>query len=429
MSTRKDILRKRVRFLRRLRKLTFLVIILTLFYMGGKFIFASTYNVITQSSLVSLKQPVSFLFIGSDNGGESRNLDSDWQPLADAIILTTINPNNSRGNVEVNTISIPRDTQANIACANNQETGEPIVDKINSSFAYGYEQDKSLDDATDCTVKTVQNMFDIKIDYHIQTSFDGVINLVDRIGGVDIDVPYAFCEQDSEGNANSICLKKGQQTLNGEQSLAYARQRKATNPETGVSGDDFERNIRQQEIITSIVNKIISDPTSNVDALTNTLLNDMQTNLGAGDIVQFVNFGVNFYNAIVESLNGGNKLDVYIKNSAYSRVIAINPYEDLFNVNFEDIKPQTLAEINPDLVDDENQLYMDGTYAYPLRVTYQNFKFPRESTLKSDNNFAVELQMETLKTEQDSFGTTQEVPMDGVIDYYTQVFNNALKKK
>ncbi len=423
MSNRKELIRSRVRFLRRLRKLTFLVIILTLFFIAGKFIFASTYNVITQSSLVSLKEPVSFLFIGSDNGGESRDLDSDWKPLADALIIATINPENSRENIEINTISIPRDTQAEIVCSTDPYTGANTVDKVNQSFAIGYEQNHSIEDAVDCTVGTVEKMFDTDIDYYIQTSFDGVVNLVDRIDGIDVDVPYAFCEQDSEGNADAICLEKGEQTLNGEQALAYARQRKATNPETGVSGDDFERNIRQQEVITAVVSKIVSDPTSYADELTSTLLNDMETNLGASDIMQFVNFGVNFYNSIVESLNGGNKLDVFIKMSDYARVIAINPYEDLFNVDFNEIEPSTFAELYPQDITDDNSTYMYGTNIYPVRVTYQNFMFPRETSATTDKSFGIEIQMETLKTSQDIYGTTQEVPMEGVIEYYTQVFN------
>lgn len=427
MSTQKELIRKRVRFLRRLRKLTFLVIILTLFFIAGKFIFASTYNVITQSSLVSLKDPVSFLFIGSDNGGDERDIDSDWMPLADAIIMVTISPENSRENVEVNTISIPRDTQAEIVCAENIYSSEPVYDKVNSSFSYGYEESHLIDDAIDCTVDTVENMFDTEIDYYIQTSFDGVINLVDRIDGIDIDVPYEFCEQDSDGNADAICLVEGDQTLDGEQALAYARQRKAINPETGISGDDFERNIRQQEIITAIVNKIISDPTSYADALTSTLLNDMETNLGASDIMQFVNFGVNFYNSIVESLNGGNVLDIYIKNSDYARTLSISPYEDLFDINFDDIEPNTFAELYPDLLTDTNSIYLNGTQVYPIRVTYQNFMFPRETTKTTDESFGIEIQMETLKTAQDEYGTTQEVPTEGVLEYYSEAFNSVLE--
>ncbi len=429
MSNRKNQIKKRVRMLRRLRKLTLLVLILSLFYLVVSFIFASTYNVITQSNLASLKEPVSFLFIGSDNGGDERDIDSDWQPLADSLILATVSPENSRGNVEINTISIPRDTQAEIVCADDptDPTGH-VTSKINSSFSYGFDKNSSIQDGIDCTMDTIENMFDTDIDYYVQTSFDGVINLVDRIGGISIDVPYEFCEQDSNGNKDAICFEKGKQNLDGEQALAYARQRKAINPDTGVSGDDFERNIRQQEVISSIATKILSNPTKYADELTNTILNDMETNLGASDIMQFVNFGVSFYNSVVESLNGHNTVSVYVKSSDYARTVAVNPYEDLFGVNFDEIKETTLAKEYPDDVSDENETYMKGTNIYPITTTYHNFKFPTESENTSKNSVGIELQMETLKTEQDVYGTTQEVPEEGVIEYYTEVFDNVLNK-
>lgn len=427
MSNRKNQIKKHVRILRRLRKLTLLVLILSLFYVIVNFIFASTYNVITQSSLASLKEPVSFLFIGSDNGGEERDINSDWQPLADSIILATVSPENSRGNIEINTISVPRDTQAEIMCADDptDPTGH-VTSKINSSFSYGFEQKSSITDAIDCTKSTVENMFDTNIDYYVQTSFDGGINLVDSIGGITIDVPYEFCEQDSNGNKDAICFKTGKQTLDGEQALAYARQRKAINPDTGVSGDDFERNIRQQEVISSIASKILSNPTKYADDLSNTILNDMETNLGASDIMQFVNFGVSFYNQIVESLNGHNKVNIYVKSSDYARTVAVNPYADLFDVNFDEIKSTTLAKEYPDDVTDDNKSYMQSTNVYPITATYHKFKFPTESENTSKNSVGIELQMETLRTEQDLYGTTQEVPDEGVIEYYSEVFDNVL---
>ncbi len=427
--SKKKILKKRVKRLRIIRKLTLLAFILTLIYTGGKFIFAGTYNVITQSDLVGLKAPVSFLFIGSDNGGENRSLDSDWQPLADSLILATINPENERGNVEINTISIPRDTQATIACANKGFNDEQSVGKINSSFAIGYEQNQSIDDGINCTVDTVEQLFNTKIDYYIQTSFDGVINLVDRIDGISIDVPYSFCEQNSNGVADAVCLEKGKQTLNGEQALAYARQRKATNPLTGVSGDDFERNIRQQEVISSVAKKIIGNPTSYADAVSSTIINDMKTNLNAGTIMNFINFGVSFYNDGVNALNGKNKITLYIKNSDYARNVAIDPYSDILNTNSNYITSKSLAQMYPDNLTEDNNLYYEHTNVTPLTFSYHNTKFPAtNSTLSHSKPFGIEIQMETLKTEQATNGTTQEVPMDGVIEYYSSLFKSVLEQ-
>ncbi len=429
--SKKKILKKRVKRLRIVRQLTLLALILTLIYMGGKFILAGTYNVITQSDLVGLKEPVTFLFIGSDNGGENRDVNSDWQPLADSLILATINPSNERDNIELNTISIPRDTQADITCA--QQGGfinpETNTGKINSSFAIGYEQKKSINDGINCTVDTVENMFDIDVDYYIQTSFDGVINLVDRIDGIKVDVPYAFCEQDSNGEANAVCLEKGPQTLDGEQALAYARQRKATNPETGVSGDDFERNIRQQEVVSAVATKILSDPTKYADAVSSTIINDMNTNLNASSIMNFINFGVSFLNDGINALNGKNKINVYIKNSNYARNVAVDPYSDILNADIDNITSSTFAQMYPDMVTDENRIYYEGTNVTPVTISYHNTKFP---AINEDNTnskpLGIEIQMETLKTAQAENGTTQEVPMDGVLDYYKSLFKSVLTK-
>ncbi len=428
MSKKKK-LKKRVRRLRITRKLTLLAFILTLIYIGGKFIFAGTYNVITQSNLVGLKEPVSFLFIGSDNGGDNRDINSDWQPLADSLILATVSPENERGNIEVNTISIPRDTQAQIICGNQSNifAQEPIVDKINSSFAIGYEDNQSINEGINCTINTVENLFDVKIDYYIQTSFDGVINLVDRLDGVEIDVPYEFCEQDSNGVANAICLEEGPQTLDGERALAYARQRKATNPKTGVSGDDFERNIRQQEIVSAIAKKIIGSPTKYADAVSSTIINDMNTNLNASSIMNFINFGISFYNNGINALNGKNKINLYIKNSNYSRKVAIDPYSDLLNANTDNISSVTFAELYPNKVTEDNEIYYQGTNVTPISISYHNTSFPAiNNENPNSKSLGVEIQMETLSTSQATNGTTQEVPTEGVLEYYIELFNSVL---
>ena len=106
-----------------------------------------------------------------------------------------------------------RDTFVAISCYGGTES------KINSS-AYG---------GTSCVVKTIENLTDIKIDYYVKINFTGVVKLVDDLGGVEVDVPIKFCEQDSQRRKSEeyrICLDKGVQVLNGEQALALSRHRK-----------------------------------------------------------------------------------------------------------------------------------------------------------------------------------------------------------
>src|SRR5699024_7366226 len=70
------------------------------------------------------------------------------------------------------------------------------------------------------------------------------------LGGIEMDVPITFSEQNSDGEMNQITLEEGYQTLNGEEALALARTRKIDN--------DVKRGERQQLLIEAIVKKALS---------------------------------------------------------------------------------------------------------------------------------------------------------------------------
>ena len=77
-------------------------------------------------------------------------------------------------------------------------------------------------------LSTIREFFGIDVHYYAMVDFKGMVNIVNAIGGIKIDVPKAFCEQDSNRKKGRICLKAGYQKLNGEQALAFARHRKTT---------------------------------------------------------------------------------------------------------------------------------------------------------------------------------------------------------
>ncbi|WP_370458162.1 LCP family protein [Bacillus sp. AR18-7] len=102
----------------------------------------------------------------------------------------------------------------------------------------------------DATIDTVENFLDIPIDYYVKFNFDSFLNLIDTIGGIDVDVPITFIEQDSQDQVDAIHVEKGYQHLNGEQALALARTRHIDN--------DFMRGKRQQLVIEAIGKKLLS---------------------------------------------------------------------------------------------------------------------------------------------------------------------------
>ncbi len=310
---------KQLRFYRILKILAFILIIISLISIIFRlFLSLFVINIFTNKNF-ELQEPISFLLIGSDYRGEDNTNPDLAGARADALMVATLSPNNSRGNVEFDIVSIPRDTISYIPCLSSTED---YYDKINSALNYGLEKNGDIEEGLTCTVESVEFLLNINIDFYVMATFDAVINIVDAIGGIDIDVPYAFCEQKSDGKGrtsdgsacteNAFYFEKGVQTLNGEEALAYSRQRHQSS--------DYERGLRQQQVITEIVKKILSDVDKYADDFIKVFLDDFYTNVSRNDIFEFINFFTTLYNNI--SVNLSNSIPVYLD-------VKTSPYENL----------------------------------------------------------------------------------------------------
>lgn len=212
----------------------------------------------------SITEPFTILLMGIDSTDEV--LEKNAIANGDTLILITFNPKTLNATM----ISIPRDSYVPIACW----SGKP-ENKITHAAAYG----------NDCMINTIQNYFDVTIDYYAKINFKGLVKLVDAVGGVEVDVPKEICTDDSSRWAE-ICIKEGRQTLNGEQALVFARNRKAF-----VDGD-FARARHQQEIIMALVNKMkdIRELKTFMNIL-DTVSNSIDTNLTTKQILSFYDIG------------------------------------------------------------------------------------------------------------------------------------------
>ena len=202
-------------------------------------------------STKKLDEPFTILLMGVDGTGDGINNASSFN--GDSLMMISFNPDTLSATI----FSIPRDTYVPIACNGNKKN------KINSS-AYG---------GTSCVVKTIQNLTGIDIDYYVKINFTGVVSIVNDLGGIDVDVPMKFCEQDSERRFGQYeqCLDKGKQHLNGEQALALARHRHS------LPLGDFQRVQNQQLVVEAMTQqlrnvkttddfyKILEDVTNNID--------------------------------------------------------------------------------------------------------------------------------------------------------------------
>ena len=227
------------------------------------------------SNSKAITEPFTILLMGVDSYAEGI---ANGSFNGDSLMLITFNPKT----LSTTILSIPRDSYVPIACFSGQRKN-----KITHAAWQG----------EDCMMDTIENFLDVKIDYYVKINFAGVVQLVDTLGGVEIDVPYNLCEQNSKrqwGN-NTIYIEKGFQTLNGEQALAYARNRhpnpgKCSSKWTNYTSNDFIRGEHQQEVVTAILNKFKDiDNLDTVYKLLDTISNNMVTNMSTDQILSLYN--------------------------------------------------------------------------------------------------------------------------------------------
>ena len=120
----------------------------------------------TLTSDKSIKEPFTILLMGVDSEIDGLNANAAFN--GDTLMMITFNPKTLNATM----FSIPRDTYVPIACNNNRYA------KINSSAAYG----------TSCVIDTVEQLTDITIDYYVKINFKGVVDLVDALGGIEVDI-------------------------------------------------------------------------------------------------------------------------------------------------------------------------------------------------------------------------------------------------
>ncbi|GGX36084.1 LCP family protein [Streptomyces chryseus] len=137
-------------------------------------------------------------------------------------------------------ISLPRDSEVEIPSFVGSESGKKFPGqgrrvKLNAAYA---------EDGPELLVRTVEHNTKLRIDHYVEIGFAGFANIVDAIGGVEMDIPKAF--KDKKSGAD---FQAGKQTLNGEQSLAFVRTRYA------FAGSDLDRTKNQQKFLAALASQ------------------------------------------------------------------------------------------------------------------------------------------------------------------------------
>ncbi|HEL9633704.1 TPA: LCP family protein [Streptococcus suis] len=208
---------------------------------------------------IDATEPLTILLMGVDMDQATRG--GVWEEgRSDSMILVTVNPKTK----ETTMMSLTRDIMVEIAEANGESTG--TVEKLNHSYSYGQ---------APMAIATIEKMMDINIDRYIEINMDGLVELVDAVGGIEVNNTLGFPISISEYEpAYTSIVPTGKRLVNGDQALVYARMR-YDDPE-----GDIGRQRRQREVITAIVKKLLQlDGFTQYKKILTAISNNMRTDI------------------------------------------------------------------------------------------------------------------------------------------------------
>ena len=202
----------------------------------------------------------------------------DEELRSDVIALINFNPKRKKINIR----SIARDTRVK----NNGKYG-----KINALISKGGEE---------LVINEVENITGLKIDYYITLNFKGFREIVDVVGGVEIDVPMDMKYDDPVQNLH-IDLSKGRQILDGEKSEQFVRFRKGNRKGEGYEDGDLGRIEAQQLFFKEFINqKFKAIYILKAGSIFSILSENMRTNIKISDIDFFAR---QFSNINIDEIN------------------------------------------------------------------------------------------------------------------------------
>lgn len=190
---------------------------------------------------------------GIDTSGNITNV-----ARSDANMVATINTKTH----EVLLTSIPRDYYVTLHSYGAK-------DKLTHSGIYGVNE----------TVKTIEDLLGIDIEYYVRVNFTTVTKLVDTLGGIDV-----YSDHDFVASTNKHHYVKGYNHVNGQQALAFSREREA------FADGDNQRVKNQQKVIEAIMKKVLNSKTllTKYTSILNSLEGSFQTNIKQDEISQLV---------------------------------------------------------------------------------------------------------------------------------------------
>lgn len=195
-----------------------------------------------------LLENINLLVVGCDER------EGETSARSDVVMVATLRP----ADKQIAVFSIPRDTYVTIPGRGK--------DKLNHSMAYG---------GIELTQETVEELLGIEIAHSVKINFDGFINVIDALGGVNLEVEKRMYKP-----LESIDLYPGEQTLMGKDALAYVRWR-------GDASGDFGRIERQQKFLAALTDKLKTMSLKQALGVVGAVMESISTDMSIKDMTTY----------------------------------------------------------------------------------------------------------------------------------------------
>lgn len=181
---------------------------------------------------------------------------------SDVNIIAVVNPKTH----QILLVTTPRDYYVEIPGISGGQK-----DKLTHAGIYG----------VDASMATLEELYDTELEFYARVNFTSLIEIVDALGGVDVESEYAFTTSSDSGMV--INVEQGTNHFNGEEALAFSRERQ------NVPGGDNQRGKDQQAVITAMIKKMVSPAIlTGANGILNSVSGNVETNMSQSQIQELI---------------------------------------------------------------------------------------------------------------------------------------------
>lgn len=286
----------------------------------GDLAISDTAPVIPDTEIIAEDNIQNILVLGTDE----RTKNFNYSARSDAMILVSIN----------------KDLETVRLVSFERAIGVPILegelqgqyDLLTHIFRWG---------GSDLVVKTIEHCFKIDIDHYVRVNFNSVRMIVDTIGGINLNLTGAEATAINENLYNGAgILGSGENHLNGEQALSFARLRRIDS--------DWKRVERQRKVILAVVDALKGSSLLTLNDLADTVLPMVQTDMSKFDIAELVLYAPNFLVSEFDQMTipkQGTYGGIPIRNNSYGYGVDYEINNDiLYRFLYEGASSEALLE-------------------------------------------------------------------------------------